>query len=128
MLPADDFSGVSAALRNVKIECRDFRNIISRARKGDFIYCDPPYTVRHNNNGFLKYNESIFSWEDQVRLASCLKRASARGALFAVSNADHDSILELYEGYNLHRLTRPSVISGKSHGRGIFSEVLITSY
>lgn len=128
ILPSDNFRGVARLLCNVNIRCCDFSRSISPARQGDFVYCDPPYTVKHNNNGFLKYNESIFSWDDQVRLAESLVRASSRGVLFAVSNADHESILELYAGFNIHRLNRASVISGKASGRGGYSEVLITNY
>lgn len=128
LLSSDDFLYVSSLLKRVTLACYDFRKSIARSRAGDFVYCDPPYTVQHDNNGFLKYNESIFSWDDQVRLASQLIDASARGVKFAVSNARHESILQLYEGFHIKELRRPSVISGKNHGRGFFSEVFITNY
>jgi len=70
--------------------------MIDGASAGDLIFADPPYTVRHNNNSFIKYNEKLFSWNDQVRLSNCLKRAAQRGALIIATNAHHQSIIELY--------------------------------
>ena len=58
----DDFVKVARPGR-CQIECSDFEEIIDQAKSGDLIYADPPYTVKHNNNGFLKYNQSIFNWE-----------------------------------------------------------------
>ena len=73
-----------------------------------------------------KYNEVLFSWEDQTRLLNCLIRARARGAAVVVSNANHPSILKLYLGVGrLVQIDRASVISGKATGRKVTSEVLI---
>jgi site-specific DNA-adenine methylase len=41
----------SVALLNVNIICSDFKNILQNADEGDLVYCDPTYTVAHNNNG-----------------------------------------------------------------------------
>jgi len=128
VLPGEDFLDIAHILETVSLRCCDFARSIGRARNGDFVYCDPPYTVKHNSNGFVKYNESIFTWEDQERLARSLISASRRGAKFAVSNADHVSIHELYEGFNVQVIDRASVISGIVKGRGRYSEVLITNY
>lgn len=128
VMPSDDFDAISAALSSVSLRCCDFAEAIGRAKAGDFIYCDPPYTVKHNNNGFLKYNEEIFSWCDQVRLAQALTRADLRGVRFAVSNAAHESILELYSGFSIENLQRASVISGQARGRGLYSELLVTNF
>ena len=69
VLDTDDFEEVSRILQNVDLKYCDFEKTIARAESGDFIFVDPPYTVAHNNNGFVKYNQNIFSWEDQVRLS-----------------------------------------------------------
>ena len=77
------------ALRGAKLLAVDFEQAISEAKKGDLVYCDPTYTVAHNNNGFIRYNERNFSWEDQKRLSRSCHSAAARGALVIVSNAYH---------------------------------------
>jgi DNA adenine methylase len=78
-LDTDDFGCVSALLRQAKIVTSDFESIVDQARGGDFLFVDPPYITRHNFNGFVKYNEKLFSWADQERLASSIKRAACRG-------------------------------------------------
>ncbi len=79
ILDTDNFEGVSRALENVDLFDGDFERVVDSSLDGDFLFVDPPYTANHNNNGFLKYNENIFSWADQVRLSECLKRANDRG-------------------------------------------------
>mgnify|MGYP005849840965 CR=1 FL=1 len=123
----DDFPAWSRALQGVRLEHRDFEDTINEAKEGDFVFADPPYTVRHNMNGFVKYNQNIFSWSDQIRLRDVLKRASERGVSFAMTNADHESIRELYSGFGKHQqLERNSVIAGKSAYRGPSTELLVT--
>ncbi len=124
---ADNFPVWSNALRDTQLQCRDFEAAIDEAENGDFVFVDPPYTVRHNMNGFVKYNQNIFAWDDQVRLRDALRRASERGASFALTNADHESIRDLYAGFGRHQqLTRRSVIAAKSIHRAKATELLIT--
>jgi len=79
LLENDDFDAASAALQSTQLIQSDFEPIVNSAMDGDLIYADPPYTVRHNVNGFVKYNEVLFSWNDQVRLHASLCRAQKRG-------------------------------------------------
>ena len=124
---ADNFPEWSNALQGTRLECRDFEEAIDEAQSGDFVFLDPPYTVRHNMNGFVKYNQNIFAWDDQVRLRDALRLASERGASFALTNADHESIRDLYAGFGQHQqLTRYSVIAAKSIYRARATELLIT--
>lgn len=121
----DDFGSIAKILDNTELSTCDFSETVQRAGAGDLVYADPPYTVKHNANGFLKYNEKIFSWEDQIRLRDEAVAASNRGATILISNADHSSLHEIYEGIaSLTRLTRASVISGHASARGIVSEAL----
>lgn len=125
LLATDDFEKISAALARAELVCSDFEVQIDRAKKGDLIFADPPYTVRHNLNGFVKYNEILFSWNDQVRLCGALARAKKRGVDVFVTNADHESVRELYKEFDINDITRYSAISGISDSRGNFSELII---
>lgn len=121
MLPSDDFGAVAEALMNADLSATDFSATLGQAGKGDFVFIDPPYTVAHNNNGFLKYNEDIFSWADQVRLKNEAVAAAERGASVLVLNAHHESVSDLYsDAGKSHVVKRHSVISGNSaHRRGV---------
>jgi DNA adenine methylase len=127
--PRGYLSSVSKLLKRAQIVQSDFEDIIDQTTVGDFVYVDPPYTVMHNNNNFLKYNDVLFSWADQVRLAAAVRRATRRGALILVSNADHDSIRQLYYGYGyVDTLTRASILSGDTTARRRTSEVALRNY
>jgi DNA adenine methylase len=130
LLPGDDFAGVSKLLQPVTIVSQDFANTIEEAKEGDFLYIDPPYTVRHNNNNFLKYNEHIFSWADQKRLAVCLIRAAKRGASVLISNADHSCTHELYRSKLWQRITvdRFSRLASFAKHRKGTTELVISNY
>lgn len=121
---------LSAILGKAQLEVSDFETSINQVGVGDFLYSDPPYTVMHNHNGFRQYNNSIFNWADQVRLAKSIRAASDRGAYVAVTNANHESIVDLYAnaGFVLRNISRKSTLSGRSAARGSSSELLITNY
>ncbi|MEZ2224116.1 DNA adenine methylase [Rhizobium sp. RCC_161_2] len=123
----DNFKSVSEVLKSADIRCCDFEETISKARGGDAIFVDPPYTTAHNMNGFIKYNQKIFSWEDQVRLRDALVNAVDRGAKVVATNAWHESVIDLYSGSaTIVEVPRASVISGNNRGRKGTSESLIT--
>jgi len=129
LLDTDNFEEMSKALRGAEILNQDFEFLIDQAGKDDLIFADPPYTVRHNFNGFIKYNEKLFSWQDQVRLAHALNRARKRGAMVVATNANHDSVMTLYGdlGFDLETASRYSAISASSEGRTQYEELVITA-
>ena len=124
---SDDYLEASRLLRKMKLRSTDFEKIVDGATNGDFVFVDPPYTVKHNLNGFLRYNERMFSWEDQVRLAASVERAVARGCKVAVTNADHESVRSLYEFANYRPLSRASLIAGSAVKRAVTTEALFTA-
>jgi DNA adenine methylase len=129
LLEVDNFEKLSTLLKTTKLLAADFEGVIDKARSGDFIFADPPYTVRHNCNGFVKYNEKIFRWEDQIRLRDSLVRASSRGCLVLLTNANHPSIIELYENdFELISLSRSSVIAADSKNRGMYEELVVKNF
>ena len=128
IFPDDDFQVWSTALKGVKLARQDFEKSIDAARSGDLLFVDPPYSVRHNLNGFVGYSQRLFAWEDQLRLRQALGRAVDRGVNVVLTNADHKSVRELYRGFGEHRhLSRHSVIAGNTIHRAPTTELLITN-
>ena len=117
----------SQILSHTTLQARDFEATLTAAGTDDLIYADPPYTTVHDNNGFRRYNESIFSWSDQVRLAGAVRAAVLRGATAVVSNAHHADLRELYRGFRTASLTRASCIAGESRFRRPVEEHIFLS-
>jgi DNA adenine methylase len=113
------------ALRRARLKVGDFQPLIDSAGPGDVVYCDPTYTVAHDNNGFVRYNERNFSWSDQKRLADASFRAARRGATLIISNANHSSIKRLYPSARFKTLTRMSTVTPYSNQRRPVEELLI---
>lgn len=129
ILDSDNFEEVANKLKNANLVSLDFEEVIDQAINGDFIFADPPYTVKHNFNGFVKYNEQFFHWSDQERLSQCLKRAKDRGCLIMLTNANHPSVKELYESdFEIIEIERSSVIAASSANRGIYQEIIVRNY
>ena len=124
ILDNENFEAVSTVLKGIEIVACDFEQTINQAMEGDFVFIDPPYTIKHNLNGFIKYNETLFSWEDQIRLRDAIARATQRKANVLVLNANHKSVRDLYRDIGeMSTLNRASVISGNSNARGVYSEL-----
>lgn len=122
----DDFAAVSEALASTKIMSGDFEKVFIGVKEDDFVFVDPPYTVKHNGNGFVKYNESIFSWDDQVRLAKAVKSKARSGASILVTNAYHSTVIDLYKDFAaIVPVERASILSGDKSYRGKTQEALI---
>jgi len=126
----DQFNKYSALLCDTKLNANDFASTIDETQKNDFLFVDPPYAMQHNQNGFIKYNEKLFTWEDQGRLLERLYEAKERGVYIMETNANCEMLREMYlaKGFHVKNIERFSVISGKADKRRKQEELLITSY
>ncbi|MBI8936686.1 Dam family site-specific DNA-(adenine-N6)-methyltransferase [Pseudomonas aeruginosa] len=125
LMDIEDFPSIAELFQGAEFRNCDFEETLELASEGDFVFIDPPYTVKHNYNGFIKYNENLFKWEDQVRLRDAAMRATERGAMVLVLNANHESIKKLYSQSEQIILSRSNVLAGKSEFRGIYQELAI---
>lgn len=129
VLPTDDFPKVSKLLTDAKIFCRDFEETLDAAGPMDFVFVDPPYTVSHNFGNFLKYNDRIFSWADQIRLRDSVKKAASRGAQVLVTNANHWSVHDIYSGIGrLDVVDRASVLAANAAHRIQTQELVVRTW
>jgi DNA adenine methylase len=125
---ADHLREVSDRLGKATLRTSDFANCIDRVSAGDLVFLDPPYTVAHNHNGFIKYNQQLFSFEDQARLSDLVDEIKKRGAYYILANAAHSSIAELFaKGDPLIETSRRNAIGGSNAARGSATEYLFTN-
>ena len=119
----------SEALANARVELMacDFEVALTDVRGGDLVYLDPPYVTRHDNNGFVDYNETLFSWKDQERLAKRARALAKAGAYVIVSNANHHEVAALYKGFKQKTLTRASTLASDSSCRVKVKEAVFYS-
>ena len=123
-----NLSATAVALSRADLLVSDFEQALEPAGKRDLVYLDPPYRTTAPRNGFLKYNSSIFSWDDQIRLARVFRKLDRRGAYAILTNANHPDIRALYCGFNARRIRRPSLIAGDVSKRGSISELIVTNF
>ena len=123
-----DLSRVSELLRRVELMAEDFEVVIDRAGMHDLLFVDPPYTVKHNNNNFIKYNEKLFSWDDQLRLKEALMRAKGRGAKIVLTNALHPIVRKVFGELGTTMIVRrQSLIAADSYRRKNCEELVVIS-
>ncbi|HIB1874235.1 TPA: DNA adenine methylase [Enterococcus faecium] len=125
----DNILMVSKLLTNATLRTDDFMSVKSKIQKNDLVILDPPYTVSHNENGFISYNQKLFSLEDQYRLRELIDYIKEMEAYYILTNAAHEKIFEIFniEDDFTYPLTRASLIGGKNANRGKVKEFVFTN-
>lgn len=106
----------------------DFEKAVSSAKKGDFVYFDPPYDTFDEKNNFTTYTKNAFGKDEQKRLAKVFKDLDNRGVKVMLSNHNTEFIRELYSEFNIKVINARRSINSVSSGRGNVEEVIITNY
>lgn len=116
------------ALQGAVLRCQDFRETLKEVVPDeDVVYIDPPYTVKHDCNGFKRYNDNIFTWKDQEELAGNAINLVRQGTKVLISNAHHNDVRKLYPSELFHAvaLERATCMAADSMQRGSCSEWLL---
>lgn len=113
-------------LNEIDILNVDFEEAVKDAKKGDFIYFDPPYDSETST--FNSYTEEGFGKEQQVRLARVFKELDERGCYVMLSNHNTTLVNELYKDYNIHVISAKRNINSNGNKRGKVEEVIVTNY
>jgi DNA adenine methylase len=125
---ADALREASKRLATSRLRSLDFMDSLEDIDEGDLVFIDPPYTVSHNRNGFIKYNQSLFSIEDQGRLAEFIQGIRVCRANYILTNAAHEAIAAIFESGDLRmEVSRASLIGGRNARRGATSEYVFTN-
>lgn len=118
----------SRLLQNTELHCRSFEEILQQARKGDFVYFDPPYHPLTKTSNFTSYTKTCFSERDQELLADTFAKLDKRGCKVMLSNSDCAFIRTLYRQFRIEQVLAMRAINCKASGRGRISELVILNY
>ena len=112
----------------IKIMSGDYKDCIKTARKGAFVYLDPPYHPISYSSSFTGYTNNGFGVVQQQELKAQCDKLNKKGVNFLLSNSYCDFILDLYKGYNIKTVAAKRAINSKANKRGEIEEVLIANY
>lgn len=116
---------------NTEIMNGDFAAAVATAKKGDFVYFDPPYApVVDDKSSFVSYTLNGFNDDDQRRLYATFKALDERGVYVMLSNSSVEFIHDLYADYQetTQIVHANRAINSNAKGRGKVDEVLVMNY
>jgi DNA adenine methylase len=124
---------VSKALQNVEIKHQDYKQVLKKAKKGDFIYFDPPYHPVSKTAAFTSYTSQGFGEKEQIELRDTFLELHKKGCFVMLSNSDAPFINKIYSdikeyGVKISKVEAGRAINSKASGRGKIKEVLVTNY
>ena len=114
-----------------QISSGDYRKATKKARKGDFVYLDPPYDPVNPTSSFVAYQADGFGREDQVELRDEVLRLTQLQIPVLLSNADTPFIREIYGDTSVFQIEFVSVsraISANASSRTKAAEVLVNNF
>ena len=104
-------------------------DVAQRARRGDFVYFDPPYVPVSATASFTAYTRHGFGEPEQARLAGLFFALAGRGCYVMLSNSSTELARALYAGATHSKTVFASrKINCDGRKRGEVEELIVCSY
>jgi len=117
-LNEENLKAASIALTNTRIIHSDYKPLLmENAKKGDFIFLDPPYKPVGEYSDFKRYTKEQFYDNDQIELAEIFKKLVKKGCHVLLTNSDHPIILDLYKSFDIRIIETRRMISSNAATR-----------
>jgi DNA adenine methylase len=116
---------------DIEILSEDFAKTLSSAKRGDFVYLDPPYDPLSDTASFTGYNLNNFDKDEQSRLKGMCDKLHSRGCKILQSNSNTPFIQDLYSDSSKYQIVKVGAnrnINSVGTGRGKVDELLISNY
>lgn len=115
-------------LQGVDLKIGDFSQVLKRAKRGDFIYLDPPYHPVTTTANFTDYTAIPFGESEQIRLSEVFRKLHKKGCKVMLSNSDTPLINELYKDFTIKKVRAKRSINCRADRRGPVNEVVVLSW
>ncbi len=125
----DSLRRAHLALQNADIACRDFTTCADQARRGDFVYLDPPYVNGlRGDQGFVSYQANGFGEADAERVAELFEQLDRQACRVMLSNPDTAVTRARYRGFRIESLSVRRQVGGHADRRGHAHEIVVRNY
>ena len=115
--------------KKIQISCRDFTAVLSDAKKGDFVYFDPPYQPVSDTANFTSYTNRDFTYADLEKLVEVSEKLSDKGCRVLHSNSNSKEVKALFsKDWNVIEVAANRAINSDSAKRTGQKELLIKNY
>ena len=132
IIQEDNLRSVHQFLNNSKIiiKCQDFSTTVEKAKKGDFVYFDPPYQPVSKTANFTSYTNGNFGLNDLKRLAKVSNHLAKKGVNVLLSNSSSKQVRDLFSSkhWQIIKIDANRAINSASDKRTGHSELLIKNY
>jgi DNA adenine methylase len=116
----------SQALAGVELLVKDFERVVAEAKRGDFVYFDPPYVPLSATSSFTSYTSRGFGPKEQTRLRDVAKKLKKRGVHVLLSNSSAPAVRDLYaNGFDIREVSATRAVNSKATARGSIAELVI---
>lgn len=127
ILDPERLHAAAIALQGVELAVEDFEVSCKAAKRGDFVYFDPPYVPVSKTSSFAAYHSVAFTLAEHERLAKTFARLAKRGVSTLLSNSDTPETRELYTSFDTKTVQATRAINSNGARRGKVPELLVHS-
>ncbi len=120
--------GCSDVLENVSLRCSSFESVLVDAKKGDFVYFDPPYIPVSDTAYFTAYQKRGFGMENQEKLAEVFEKLDGAGVKVLLSNSAVPWMFSRYKDFKVRTVNALRSINSNKSRRGAVKEVLVSNF
>jgi DNA adenine methylase len=115
----------ATALQGVELTVQDFESSCKKAKRGDFVYFDPPYVPVSKTASFAAYHSVAFTSNEHARLAQVFASLTKRGVTTLLSNSYTPQTRELYRAFVTEKVQATRAINSNASRRGSVPELLV---
>ena len=120
----DNIINISSFLNNTKgkIYSKDYKDILEKAKEGDFVFLDPPYIEQHDYGFNYNKKESL----DNIFLKELLKevkKLDKKNVKWLMTQADTKEIKTLFKKYIIKKYP-----VYRSASKSYINEIIIMNY
>lgn len=125
IFPSAEMEFFAVKAQQAEFVCADFRATLGRAKIGDVVYCDPPFTPLSATANFTKYAPGGFSDQDHMDIVDMVVRLRKNGITSVISNHLTPLTERIYTGADrIEYFDAPRSISCQGGNRTKVAEVL----